>query len=159
MGNRLRYMIQTPQNRLHCDVAPQECSRRRSPASAMVAPDCPIKVAEVGVNENTPIAARTRRHLSLSAHSAEFYGSLGRESLVSENVCCSDSVPRGHDAWHRFQSTCHRRVRVKPRRGRRVRYGSRCLRHAQGCPSKALPNRRAPTRPQLRIRPDFWLPA
>jgi hypothetical protein len=101
-------------------VSPQDCSRRRSPASATVAPDCPIQVAEVGVNENTPIAAPTRRHLSLNAHSAGFYGSLGRESLVSENVCCSDSDQRGHDWRRRFHSGRSRMARVKPRRCRQV---------------------------------------
>jgi hypothetical protein len=43
---------------------------------------------------------------------------------------------------------------VKPRRGRHVRYGSRCLRHAQWCPSKALTNRRVPTTTANPTRPD-----
>ena len=42
------------------------------------------------------------------------------------NRSCSDSVPRGHDAWDRFNSAWDRRVRVKPRRCRQVSHDWRC---------------------------------
>jgi len=61
------------------------------------------------------------------------------------NRSCSDSVPRGHDWYRRFHSGYRRRVRVKPRRGRHVRYGSRCRRHSHWCLSKALTNISVPT--------------
>lgn len=68
------------------------------------------------------------------------------------NRSCSDSVPRGHDAWHRFQSTCHRRVRVTPRRCRQVS-------GASGPPGPVAPRKHGINEP-LRwtgpTTPRFW---
>ena len=103
-----------------------EPSRRRSPASATVAFDRPNVCRAASDGENTPIAAPTRRHLSPTSAQTTKQGWVHEKRSSTEKPFLLGQRPRGHDAWHRFQSTCHRRVRVKPRRGRQVSRDLRC---------------------------------
>ena len=137
----------------------------RSPRQT-VAPDRPNVCRAASDGENTPIAAPTRRHLSPTSAQTTKQGWVHEKRSSTEKPFLLGQRPRSYDWRRRFRSGRRRRVRVKPRRCRQVSGASAppgpVAPRKQGTnePSRSHDDRESdPTRPQLRIRPDFWLPA
>jgi len=145
----------------------QDSSRRRSITSATVAFDRPNVCRAASDGENTPIAAPTRRHLSPTSAQTTKQGWVHEKRSSTEKpfllgqrpersrclapipIHLSPKGPGETKAW----PACTSRFQVNKARPVVVVQGT-------NEPSRSHDDRESdPTRPQLRIRPDFWLPA
>ena len=144
-----------------------DSSRRRSITSATVAPDRPNVCRAASDGENTPIAAPTRRHLSPTSAQTTKQGWVQEKRSSTEKPFLLGQRP----ARSRLVQVIPPRARVKgpgeakawPACTSRFQVSkARAGVSVQGSnePSRSHDDRESdPTRPQLRIRPDFWLPA
>jgi hypothetical protein len=145
----------------------QDSSRRRSPASTTVAFDRPNVCRAASDGENTPIAAPTRRHLSPTSAQTTKQGWVHEKRSSTEKPFLLGQRPAKFLWMMSFQlpmmpedtgepkalPACTSRFEVsKARAGVSVQGTNEYQRSHDDRESD-------PTRPQLRIRPDFWLPA
>ena len=145
----------------------QDSSRRRSITSATVAFDRPNVCRAASDGENTPIAAPTRRHLSPTSAQTTKQGwvhekrsSTEKPFLLGqrpERLRCLGLIqlrlgqedPGETKAW----PACTSRFQV-------LKSLAQVLVQGTNEYQRSHDDRESdPTRPQLRIRPDFWLPA
>ena len=144
-----------------------EPSRRRSPASATVAFDRPNVCRAASDGENTPIAAPTRRHLSPTSAQTTKQGWVHDKRSSTEKRFLLGQRPERSRCLGliqlRFGQEGPGETKAWPAGKSRFQVSkARAGVSVQGSnePSRSHDDRESdPTRPQLRIRPDFWLPA
>ena len=143
-----------------------EPSRRRSPASATVAFDRPNVCRAASDGENTPIAAPTRRHLSPTSAQTTKQGWVHEKRSSTEKPFLLGQRPA------RSRCLSQIPIHLSPKGPGETKAWLACTSRFEV--SKALElvfvqgtneyqrshddRESDPTRPQLRIRPDFWLP-
>ena len=145
----------------------QDSSRRRSITSATVAFDRPNVCRAASDGENTPIAAPTRRHLSPTSAQTTKQGWVHEKRLSTEKPFllgqrpersrCLGPIqlrlgPKGPGEAKALPAGPLRFEVSKARAGVSVQGTNEYQRSHDDRESD-------PTRPQVRIRPDFWLPA
>ena len=144
-----------------------EPSRRRSPASATVAFDRPNVCRAASDGENTPIAAPTRRHLSPTSAQTTKQGWVHEKRSSTEKPFLLGQRPE------RLRLAQPIPLRAQPKGPGETKAWPACESRfevsfqgsgvsVQGTNEyqRSHDDRESdPTRPQVRIRPDFWLPA
>ena len=145
----------------------QDCSRRRSITSATVAFDRPNVCRAASDGENTPIAAPTRRHLSPTSAQTTKQGWVHEKRSSTEKPFLLGQRPERS----RFLGLIQLRLgqegpgetKALPACTSRFEVSKAlALVFVQGTNEyqRSHDDRESdPTRPQVRIRPDFWLPA
>ena len=144
-----------------------EPSRRRSPASATVAFDRPNVCRAASDGENTPIAAPTRRHLSPTSAQTTKQGWVHEKRLSTEKPIllgqrpersrCLSPIPihLSPEGPGETKALPAGKSRFKVNKARPVVVVQGTNEYQRSHDDRESD----PTRPQLRIRPDFWLPA
>ena len=145
----------------------QDSSRRRSPTSATVAFDRPNVCRAASDGENTPISAPTRRHLSPTSAQTTKQGWVHEKRSSTEKRFLLGQRPEKFLWMVPFQLSIvpedTGETKASPAGKSRFKVNkARPVVVVQGTNEyqRSHDDRESdPTRPQLRIRPDFWLPA